>query len=167
MKKRLTIIVAVFFLAQGFWLSKCFPSQPCALNPSSRILELSFQQISSVVCTAVTIYKDDVFGPLFRNELADKYKAQDSLAVRFDVESAFGSGPERYYPVSIGGESFIIRIFTTAKPVDDLGVNILFEMKLENPAVTCQVLPNISAILSDCKIKPRVHYSNTETLKSS
>jgi hypothetical protein len=164
--RRAIVLQAIFFLVQGMWLSECLPSQACALNPPSRVSETVFKELATAISTAVCIYREDLFGPAFQRELVERF-GQANNGVRFDLANMSRDGITRYYPVQIGEKSFIIRIFPSAKQVSAPEARILFEIKIGNPPMTCQVLPGINSILEDCKIKPNISYSNSEVARSS
>ena len=60
------------------------------------------------------------------------------------------------------GKDFIMRIFLKEDHRRQQAAPILYEGRVEDPAVVFQVLPSLNEILSNCKIKPRYAYSTRE-----
>ena len=161
-KKKLLSILAVFFLIQGISLPEGASAGTFSLNPASRISEPSFQQISTAVCLAVLFYKQDVLSPASRQDIISEFAKLNGGDVRFDIRKISRDGLVSLYPVRIGDQYFLIRIFLSAKNIEPPPVKILFEIKIDNPPVTCQILPSINAILKSCEIKPHKVYSTRQ-----
>lgn len=60
------------------------------------------------------------------------------------------------------GKDFIMRIFLKEDNRRQQALPILYEGRIEDPAVVFQVLPSLNEILSSCKIKPRCTYSTRQ-----
>jgi len=170
-KKRLSIVLAIFLLAQVISLPQNLGAEIQALNPPSRISEPFFQQISAALSFAISLYERDVLGPASRYEIKKELQKYNNGDVCFDLDNMIRKGLICYYHFSVSGENFtknfIIRIFPTAKSVDKPDVDILYEMTVSNPPVTCQVLPGVNDILKDVVIKPHRVYDNKEVARSS
>jgi hypothetical protein len=158
-RKKLSGVLAVLFLIQVISLPQYLNAETFSLNPASRISEPSFQQISTAVCLAVLFYKQDVLSPVSRQDIISGFTKLNGGDVRFDIRKIARDGLVSLYPVTIAGRDFLIRIFLSAKDVEPPPVKILFEIKIDNPPVTCQILPSINDILKSCEIKPHKVYS--------
>ena len=89
--------------------------------------------------------------------------------VRFDFAhiDLMRKGWTRYYPFSVGEKRFIARIFLTKEALFQPKVRVVSELVIEDFGITLQVLPGISEILSDCKIKPNNIYQSPQADKSA
>jgi hypothetical protein len=76
--------------------------------------------------------------------------------IRFDLEhiDIVEKGWTRYYPFSIDGKQFIIRIFLTEEKYLQPKVETLLNGSIEKPPVTFEILPALSSVLKSCRIKP-------------
>jgi hypothetical protein len=104
------------------------------------------------------MYKLDVLQGEPKGVIQTKYGAfiRAFPTVRFDlVNMHIGKASFlRYYPFSIDGKSFIMRMYLTAKGEPEPPVKVLYEGALYDGKVTFQVLPWLNEILKDCDIKP-------------
>lgn len=160
--KKLLSALTVFLLIQGISLPQYGSAETLSLNPASRISEPSFRQISAAICLAVLFYKQDVLSPASRQDIISEFTKLNGGNVRFDIRKIARNGLVSLYPVRIGDQYFLIRIFLSAKDVEPPAVKILFEIKIDNPPVTCQILPAINDILRGCEIKPHKVYSTRQ-----
>lgn len=165
-KKKLSIVLAIFFLVQVCCLSQNLGAEVYALHPASRISEQSLQQASTAYYLTITAYEKELFSPAFRYEIENEAARLNSNGVRLDFDNMSRDGLICLYPVTIGGKSFLMKIFMTAKNVEAPGLRIIDEMNIDSPPVTCQVLPCVNDILKDCRIKPDRIYNNTEAARS-
>lgn len=158
MKKTIAAFFAIFFfLAQAIQPVNSSPVESAGLNPPTRIDGAPFKQLYSTLCIAVTIYKlDAIEGNSKDAIIRDHGKALSNPDIRFDLEKidAGRKGWTRYYPVMVSGRQFIVRVFLTEERVYQPQLPILYEMIIRDPAVTCQVLPDINSIVESHKIKP-------------
>jgi len=173
-RKKWSIILAIFILVQDAAISSsAFP----AINyPLTQIkvyqnsVDRSFKKIYDSVCMGLAIYKSDVINRSSKEDLINIFSRIVSIpGIKFDLENIdiLKKGWTRYYPFSIDGKSFIMRIFLTAEKLYQPSVTVLYEGSVENPAVTFQVLPSLNEILADCKIAPRRTYSTHQVDSSS
>lgn len=133
-------------------------------------VDRSFKKIYDSVCMGLAIYKLDVTGRSSKESLIDTLgKIVSPPGIRFDLKNAdvLKKGWTRYYPFSIDGKNFIMRIFLTAERPYQPPVAVLYEGNIVNPAVTFQVLPSLNEILAECKIAPRRTYSTRQLDSSS
>jgi hypothetical protein len=131
-----------------------------------------FKQVYGSVCIGLSIYKLDVIERYTKEKLITTFQAgaaRPGLEIRFDMENidVGKKGWTRYYPFSVDGKNFIMRIFLTSELEYQPKTKVLYEGKLGSPAVTFQVLPPLSEILSDCPIKPIRAYSPSQVERSS
>lgn len=167
------MLLAIFFIVQYIVPTTALSFEGNPLNPPIRVdpnsPDRSFPELWSAICSGLIIYGMDVNGSP-KEEIVKKYPgAFINSEIRFDLANLeFGrKGWTRYYPFSIGDKNFIMRIFLTAERAYQPQAPILFEGGVNNPAVTFQVLPSVSDILSDCKIKPFKTYSSSQVGRSS
>ncbi|MFH0763612.1 MAG: hypothetical protein V1927_01240 [Candidatus Omnitrophota bacterium] len=168
-KKRLSIVLAIFFLAQAVSLPQNLGAEIYALNIPSRIADPYFRNMNIAADVALSIYKKHELGKISKEDIARKFSGGTiNEYVQFDLgDLRLGKGGcTRYYPVSILGEDFIVRVFLSDEEVFQPKVKVVFEAKIENPGITCQIIPNVRAILKDCKIEPHRIYNNTEAARS-
>lgn len=173
-KKRWPVILVLIFLLSNLIPTEVLSDSNFLLTPETRIGSdppgQLFRKIYESVCVGLSIYKLDAIQKHSKEELIYFLKriCCDS-DVRFDLGN-MGMGKKgwtRYYPFSIGLNNFIMRIFLTEELQYQPKVTVLYEGKLESPAVTFQVLPSLNDILSDCKIKPVRTYSTANIDRSS
>jgi hypothetical protein len=95
-------------------------------------------------------------------------QALSSPEIRFDLEKIdMGKkGWTRYYPVMVENRQFIVRVFLTEESSYQPQTPVLYEMVIRNPAVTCQVLPNINSIIESRKTKTLTVFFNTSATTS-
>lgn len=133
------------------------PVENSTLNPPSRIDNTAFHRLYSVLCIAVTIYKLDAVEGIRKEAIIREHGGSLSAPdVRFDLSriDRGRKGWTRYYPVAIGDGQFIVRIFLTGERVYQPQIPVLCEVVLNDPAVTCQLLPGINSIIESRRIRP-------------
>ncbi|MCX5668155.1 MAG: hypothetical protein NTY34_07615 [Candidatus Omnitrophica bacterium] len=172
-KKKWSGILAVFFLVQSIML----PPMASAVNyPLTQIKTDSnypdgyFKKTYDFIRFGLLLYKLDAIGRSSKEDLiSNAGKMILSPGISFDLDNidVVRKGWTRYYPFSIDGKDFIMRIFLTAERSYQPEAPILYEGSITNPAVTFQVLPSINEIISGCKIQPRRTYSSAEVNRSS
>jgi hypothetical protein len=172
-KKRWSGTLAIFFLVQSMML----PPMASAVNyPLTQIKTDSsypdgyFKKTYDFIRFGLLLYKLDAIDRSSREDLISAAgKMILSPGVSFDLDNIdlVRKGWTRYYPFSIDGKDFIMRIFLTAERPYQTEAPVLYEGSINNPAVTFQVLPSINEILSDCKIQPHRTYSSSEVNRSS
>lgn len=168
-KKRLSIILAIFFLVQAVSLPQNSIAENYSLNIPSRIADSCFRYMTSAAEVALAIYKMREFGNATRSEIEKQFAyGVINEYIKFDLKDLrLGKGGfTRYYPVSILGGNFIARVFLTAEEALQPKVKVVFEAKITDPGLTCQIIPDISSIIKDCKITPHKVYDNTEVGRS-
>ncbi|MCX5686464.1 MAG: hypothetical protein NTW09_03275 [Candidatus Omnitrophica bacterium] len=168
-KKRLSIVLAIFFLVQVGCLPQNLSAEICALNIPSRIADPHFRNMNIAADVALSIYKKHELGKISKEDIAREFfGGAINECVKFDLDDLrLGKGGwTRYYPVSILGEDLIARVFLSDEEVLQPNVKVIFEAKIENPRITCQIIPNVSDILKDCRIEPHRVYDNTEAARS-
>lgn len=76
--------------------------------------------------------------------------------VRFDLDriDMGKKGWTRYYPFSISGKDFIMRIFLTREYLFQPKAEVLYEDTTGDKELTFQILPGLNKILEGCRIKP-------------
>ncbi|MDP3791416.1 MAG: hypothetical protein Q8R38_05195 [Candidatus Omnitrophota bacterium] len=171
--KRWLIFLIVLFLMQFAILSEVlsdtnFPLTQIKVDSVSS--DKFFKKIYESACIGLSIYKLDVMEKYTKERLAAVFHAGGGNGlIKFDMNNVDmdKKGWTRYYPFSIYGKDFIMRIFLTEEKRYQHSAPILYEGNIQNPAVTFQVLPSLNEILSDCKIKPHRTYSTRSTDSSS
>lgn len=158
-KKKVSVILAIFFLVQAIPFSQGLSQENCLLNPPTKVSlaepDIYLQQRYYVVCLALSIYKKDAFEKGSVETLIGQFGDRSfNQRVRFDMSHMKRKGWTRYYPVFIDEKPFIVRVFLTEELIYQPKVKVLFEASIKNPPVTLQILPGINAVLADCKIKP-------------
>jgi len=172
-KSKCCAALVIFFLL----FDVVIPSLSSAINyPLTQIkvdpdtVDRSFKKIYDSVCFALSVYVSDVIGRSSKEDLIKNFsRIALHPGIRFDLENMdiIKKGWTRYYPFSIEGKEFIMRIFLTSERSYQPPAPVLYEGSIATPAVTFQVLPSLNTILSDCKIKPRQSYSISEVARSS
>ena len=145
-----------------------FPLTQIKVNTESP--DKCFKKIYESLCFGLSIYKSDVIHRHSKESLIRDFgKAALNPSISFDLENidVVKKGWTRYYPFSIDGKSFIMRIFLTEEKLFQPAVPVLYEGSITNPAVTFQVLPSLNEILSDCRIKPTRAYSTRQVDSSA
>jgi hypothetical protein len=117
-KTRSLVILALFFLAQYVAPSVSFPDSNFLLpqiRTGAESPDPFFKQIYESICIGLSIYKLDAFERYTKDKLVTDFQFGTGKSVRFDMENMdIGrKGWTRYYPFSIGGKDFIMRIFLT------------------------------------------------------
>lgn len=171
-KKRYLIVALIFFLLLDASSSSILSAAGCLL-PEMKLgqncPDVSFKKIYESVCFGLALYKSDVIGRRPKEELIkDASTAALGPGIIFDLENidAVRKGWTRYYPFSIDGKDFIMRIFLTEELRFQPDAPVLYEGSISFPAVTFQVLPSLNEILSTCKIKPHKTYFSLEAARS-
>jgi hypothetical protein len=172
-KRKWLAVVVSFFLFSDVVIPSVssainFPLTQIKVDPNT--IDRSFKKIYDSVCFALSVYVRDVIGRSAKeNLIRDFSDVALHPGIRFDLEKIdmIKKGWTRYYPFSIDGKEFIMRIFLTSERSYLPAAPILYEGSIATPAVTFQVLPSLNTILSDCKIKPHRAYSPTEVNRSS
>lgn len=170
-RKRVPIILAVFFLVQVIASSQVSPQETCILNPPTKVSlnnsDIPFEYLVETMSLALWFYKLDAIERYPKDALIRKYGGTIvNPKVRFYLERGGKKGWTRYYPFSIGRRHFIARIFLTEERPYQPEVPILFESVMQNPAVTVQILPSLNEILKECKISPRDLYLSSPAATS-
>jgi len=173
-KKKWSVILAIFFLVQSIASSSVLSFEGSPLNPPTNVdvnySEGAFRQIYAAVCLGVSLYELDAIRGLSKAEIERRHPGLSiNSSVQFDLANMdLGrKGWTRYYPLSIGGKAFIMRIFLTSERAYQPAAPILYEGSLAHPAVTFQMLPSINEIISVHKIRPHRTYPSAEVNRSS
>lgn len=156
-KRRFAAAIIVFFLIPTISQTHISQAQDSVLSPPMRMAESSFKEVYATVSMALSVYKMDALDGMGMRNIIDRYRG--SMAgpdVIFDLErmDMLRKGWTRHYPVSIRGENYIVRLFLTKERAYQPEMPVLFEMDIKDPAVTCQILPDINAILDASNIAP-------------
>ena len=173
-KKRLSIVLAIFFLVQTIPLHSGLSQEAVyPLNPHTKVSlnepDICFQHVYAALCGALFIYRLDAVKRYSGEALIRKASGIPALSeVRFDMEhiDLGKKGWTRYYPFSVGDRNFIARIFLTEERAYQPEVKVLFEANIKNPDVTFQILPGLSDILEGCQIKPHTIYPTSQVDRS-
>jgi hypothetical protein len=150
-------IIALFLLCQIFGISSASASEGCVLNPPSRAENPSFRQLYGTSCLAITIYKLDAIEGLHKDVIMRQHSAAlFNDAIRFDLEKIYTQkkGFTRYYPVTVEGKVFVVRVFLTKELPYQPRLTVLYEVSITDPEVTCQILSSVNDIVSSRKIEP-------------
>lgn len=173
-RKRVTALVAVFFLIQTIPSASGVEIPAAALNPPLKVAaasETCFPKICEIVCNALFIYKLDALERRSKADIIEHYGVAFSrlIDVRFDLDriDTGRKGWTRHYPFSVDGNDFIIRIFLTEERTYQPEIEPLFEGTIASPAVTFQIIPGISTLLNDKPVAPHTISSDSEVLRSS
>ena len=173
-KRRWSIILVIFFIVQSIAPATILPFEINPLNPPIRVnansSDGSFQKLCGAICLGLFIYELDAVKGCAKDAIIKEYPGLlFNPEVRFDLANIdLGKkGWTSYYPFSVGDKDFIMRIFLTCEKAYQPAAPVLYEGSIANPAVTFQVLPSLSEILSDCKIKPARIYSSRQIDTSS
>jgi hypothetical protein len=117
-----------------------------------------FKYTYGVSCLALSIYKADAVNRLSKETILKDYgKIASGGELTFDLNN-IGIGKRgwtRHYVFSVGDRQFIARIFLTKERFYQPKVKVLYEISMESPEVTLQILPGLNSILKDCRIKPQ------------
>ncbi len=172
--KKALVILAVSFLVQTIVSQIGQADYLYSLSPPAKVdpnnPDIIFQYKWDVIRKGLSIYELDSIGRCSKDDIIRRYNRLFPLPsdVRFDLEhiDIRKGGYTRYYPFSIGDNNFLIRIFLTTESTLQPKVEVLFEIEIEDPAVTFQILPDLSSVLKDCRIKPYTIYPNLEAARS-
>ena len=174
MKKRTAFFAVTFFLVQIITLAGISPAENLSPNPLTEIhvngTNPQFKDACNILCMALSLYRSDAFARLPKEELVKIYSPLLlNSAVRFDLEhlDTGKKGWTRYYPFSVGDKSFIARVFLTKEAGFQQKVPVISEIVIENFGVTLQIVPGISEILNDCRIKPAKIFASSLSDKSA
>lgn len=158
MKKSSALLLAVLLFQVNPVQSVCgLSADSCGLNPPTILETPYFRQVCSTIFIALNIYKlDAIEGNSKEAIIREHGRALFDPDVRFDLNNIDKGrkGWTRYYPVAVGAQQFIVRIFLTGEKTFQPKMPVLFEMTIRDPAVTCQVLPGINSILESRRIRP-------------
>lgn len=163
-----TVFILIGIMISPQILAANYPLTQIKTESSSP--DISFKKTYDLICFGLSLYKLDALNRCSKEDLMN-YAGKINLSpgVVFDIDNIgqLAKGWTRYYPFSIDGRNFIMRIFLTIERHYQPVVPILYEGSIASPAITFQVLPSLNEIMSDCKIKPRVSYSSSEVSRSS
>ena len=162
--KLLAILLSLFWVhatSATAMNSGTFPLSPSQkVSPTETNQNVPFLQKFNVLAFALGLYHLDVKERLskegIRDRLPDASSALDKrLGVSFDIENMHFNrkGFTRYYPFSIEGRQFIIRIFDVGEKHYLPELDVYFEGVFEASGIGFQVIPGIDQILEDKKIE--------------
>ena len=172
--KRWSIILAIFFLVQVTVPAQVFSLESNSLNPPTKVdinyPDKPFEDVYDAVSFGMLLYKLDAIKGFSKDIIIkDHGSVFLNSDVKFDLKNIgfLRKGCTRYYPFSVGGKNFIMRIFLTTEKTYQLPMTFLWEDSLPDPAVTFQILPPLSEMLKDHKITPQRTYPAHEVDSSS
>lgn len=168
-KKRLSVILTVFFLAQAILPLQSFSATLTPLT-EAKLPNSCFKQLYNILCLSLAIYKLDALQNCSKEYIARMYETSlFNSEVKFDLANidTGRKGWTRYYIFGVGREQFIARIFLTAERFYQPQVTVLYEASVANPAVTVQVLPGLNTILEQCRMKPNTFLSSSRVVETS
>ena len=171
-KKEVPILLGIFLLVHVTTSSLGFSEATCPLSPQTKVSsnnpDIPFMQLNELSRVAAHIYKIDALRCSSKDELKVELAriADVSSGVEFDIARRAKDGLTRYYPISISGKPFIVRVFLKARLGSQTEAPILNEVTLEKSEIIIQVLPGINALLENVKIKPHNGYSSSEAARS-
>lgn len=157
--KRRSVLIATVVLVATFIGGPvlCLPVEGSYLAVSARLDNTFFRQACSAVFLALSIYEMDALAGKRKDAiigLHGSHLVKDDIQLDLEKIDIRKKGWTRYYPVTIAGQPFIVRIFLTKETTYQTQMPIIFEVKMKEPPVTCQILPGIKDILESCKIRP-------------
>ncbi len=173
-KRLLSMLLTCFMIVLNIGVSDILAGTDSILAPSSRINEsistLSVKNSLSILEYALYIYRLDAIDRLKQNVIIDKClnRSMATINFTFDLErmGVKRKGWTRYYPVMIGQEFYIVRIFLTKERAYQSPMAPELEVKISNPPVTCQIISGVNGILKDLPIAPESMDSNSPAHKS-
>ncbi|MDD5440334.1 MAG: hypothetical protein PHS37_09130 [Candidatus Omnitrophica bacterium] len=133
------------------------------VNPDEGKISL-FREKYDVICLALLIYKLDAGQRFHKNEIAGLLEKEYGAAYRrlrdiqFDFEHFGRKGWTRFYPFSLNGQSYIVRIFRTDERTHQMDVPVLFEAAMDDTGLTFQILPGLGELLKPCAIRRQNDY---------
>jgi hypothetical protein len=156
--RRISLFIAVLLiLSQATAPSCATASEGCGLNPPLRAESASFRQLCGTFCLALSLYKLDAIEGTQKGAIIRDYgRAFLGGDIRFDLEKmgAGRKGWTRCYPVTVAGKPFIVRVFLTREVSYQPRLPVLCEIRIDDPEVTCQVLPPVNEIIAPLRIAP-------------
>ena len=154
--KKFTIAV-LSLLCAGQLCGASVAAEVSPLNPPTRFENITFRQLCGTVCMALAVYKLDAIEGLRKEAIMARHgRILSDCGVRFDLDrmDVKRKGWTRYYPVSAGANTFVVRIFLTRERSYQPSVPVLYEMDISDPQVTCQILPSVSSIVESQRMSP-------------
>ena len=135
-----------------------------SINPAKRVspTEISIKEIFAkefnILAFALGMYHSDAVERLSKNAIKEKFageldSCESEFDVSFDLENMdFGRrGFTRYYPFSVNGRDYIIRIFDIREKGYLSDFEILCEGEFEDSKLGFQILPGLNELLEQRK----------------
>ena len=128
------------------------------VSPIETNIKELFAREFNILTFALGIYQLDTKGGLtkeyIKEALADNVRTcKDSLEVDFDLDNIDfrRKGFTRYYPFSVNGQDFIIRVFDLREEHYLPDFDIFYEGAFEESNIGFQIIPGIKTILKTTK----------------
>lgn len=157
MKKISSAIIFLLCIAQVSWAGPAFTPENAPLTPPTRIDNVPFRQLCETICMALAVYRLDAVEGLRKGAIiAEHGRILSGTGVSFDLDriDTKKKGWTRYYPVLVDGHTFIVRIFLTRESTYQAEARVLYEIRISDPEVTCQVLSSVNSIVESHKMTP-------------
>lgn len=178
-KSRLVVTIVCLFLVH----SQVVALQDLGTLPLTPSREVSptetnhpgiFLKEFNILAFALSVYYLDAKEQLSKEDIKEKLAGNSTILwekfnIGFDMNNIDFKkrGFTRYYPFSVNGKDFIIRIFDANERHYLANFEILYEGVLNRPEIGFQIIPGINAILDKKKIEPREAAYNELPLGSS
>lgn len=173
-RKNVSLLVTAVFLMQMIVLVGVSAESSFLLSPPTKIdnnnPNIVLMCKNDIIRASLFVYHLDAFERRPKKEIAEAYGAALSAFphIVFDLEhiDLGKKGWTRYYPVSVGNEHLIVRIFLSEERFFQPDVQVLEEILIKKLGVTVQILPGINEMLKNHPIGPIDTRPDLETARS-
>ena len=166
--KLIALLVCVFVFYSS---APAFPDiqafvKVSAINPAKKVspTEIGIKEIFArefnILAFALGMYQLDVGERLSKESIkrrlsADAASCKEAFSIAFDLENIdFNKkGFTRYYPFSVNGKDFIIRVFDAEERHYLADFEIFYDGSFEESNIGFQIIPGIKEILKDNKVE--------------
>lgn len=157
MKKAALTVLSLFIVTAAATSIQALQSESASLNPPLKLNNTYFKELCSALVTAFDLYTLDAVRRIDKETIIREYGSRLSNPdVRFALDriDTKRKGWTRYYPVTIEGRQFIVRVFLSRERPYQEDLPAIEEMSFRDPEVTIQILPGINDIIGSERIRP-------------
>lgn len=171
-KKKLLLVIVCLLLvhtqaATSLDIRTLLLTPPQKVSPIETNPEFTFLKEFNILTFALALYhldaKEHLTKDIIKRRLAtDCAVWKKALNIDFDLDNIDLNkrGFTRYYPFSINGKDFIVRIFDMKERHFLPEFDVFYEALFEDSGVGLQIIPGINTVLKSKRVE-KVHLSNS------
>ena len=165
-KKRLVPFLACLFLVHS-QVALAIDAGTYFLNPSKKVsptntsVKAMFARQFNIIAFALGMYYLDTSGNVPKEDIKKIFEeeivfCEENFNIVFDLDNIDfkKKGFTRYYPFTVNGQDFIIRLFDVREKSIQPACEVYYEGIMEDSGVCFQIIPGIKVLLADTKVEP-------------